>query len=77
MLQYCFCFMFSYFGHEASGILPPWPELEFTSPALEGEVLTTGQPGKSHSWDFLIGTVSFSFLNVCVLLSRVCLSSWM
>ena len=31
----------------ASGILVPWPGIEATSPALEGE-LTAGPPGKSH-----------------------------
>ena len=36
------CFWF--FGPEACGILAPQPG---TEPALEGEVLTTGHPGKS------------------------------
>ena len=39
--------MFWFFGHEACGILAPWPGIEPTPPALEGEVLTTGLPGKS------------------------------
>ena len=30
------------------GILAPQPGTELTLPALEGEVLTTGWPGKSH-----------------------------
>ena len=34
-------------GHEACRILAPWPGMEPTSLALEGEVLTTGPPGKS------------------------------
>ena len=38
------------FGHEAGGILPPQPGLEPAPPALEGEVLTTGPPGKSHKF---------------------------
>ena len=38
--------MFWFFGWKACGILAPWPEIEPTPPALEGEVLTTGQPGK-------------------------------
>ena len=29
------------------GILVPWPGIKPTSPALEGEVLTIGPPGKS------------------------------
>ena len=40
--------MFWSFGREACGILVPLPGIEPTSPALEGEVLTTGPPGKSH-----------------------------
>ena len=47
LLQYCFCFTFWFFGREACGILAPWPEIEPATPALEGEVLTTGPPGKS------------------------------
>ena len=40
---------FGFFGPEACGILVPRPGMEPASPALEGEVLTTGQPGKSQS----------------------------
>ena len=47
LLQYCFCFMFWFFGHKACGILSPPPGIESAPPALEGEVLTTGLPGKS------------------------------
>ena len=47
LLQYCFCIMFWFFGHEACGILAPQPGIEPTLPALEVEVLTTGPPGKS------------------------------
>ena len=39
--------MFWFFGHEACGILAPGPGIELAPPALEGEVLTTGPPGKS------------------------------
>ena len=46
LLQYYFCFMFCLFGPKACGILAPWPGIEPTPPALEGEVLTTGPPGK-------------------------------
>ena len=42
----CFDFFF-FFGHEACRILAPRPGIEPTPPALEGEVLTTGPPGKS------------------------------
>ena len=46
ILLLCF-FMFWFFGREACGILVPRPGIEPTPPALEGEVLTTGKPGKS------------------------------
>ena len=39
--------MFWFFGQEACGILAPRPGIEPTPPAWEGEVLTTGPPGKS------------------------------
>ena len=41
-----FMFWF-FFGHEACGILAPWPGIQLMPPALEGNVLTTGLPGKS------------------------------
>ena len=44
LLQYCFCFMFWFFGHEACEILAPHPVIEPAPPALEDEVLTTGSP---------------------------------
>ena len=47
LLQYCFCFMFWFFGRETCEILAPWPGIKPSPPALEGEVLTTGPPGKS------------------------------
>ena len=40
--------MFWFFGPEANGILVPQPGIEPRPPALEGEVLTTGAPGKSR-----------------------------
>ena len=39
--------MFWVFDHEACRISAPQPAIEPTTPALEGEVLTTGLPGKS------------------------------
>ena len=39
--------MFWFFGCEPCGILAPQPGIEPAPPALEGEVLTTGPPGKS------------------------------
>ena len=41
--------MFRFFGRKACGILAPWPGKEPTPAAFEGEVLTTGRPGKSLS----------------------------
>ena len=40
--------MFWVFGREACGILAPQPGIEPAPCALEGEVLTTGLPGKSQ-----------------------------
>ena len=40
LLQYCFCFIFWFFGHEAYGILEPQLGIESERPALEGIVLT-------------------------------------
>ena len=39
--------MFWFFGHEACGILAPQPGIKPAPRALEGEVFTTGPPGKS------------------------------
>ena len=47
-LLYCYCivsvFCFCFFGHKPCGILTPWPGIEPTPPALEGEVLSNGLP---------------------------------
>ena len=45
--QYYFCFTLGYLGHKAYRILAPWPGIKPSPLALEGEVLTTGPPGKS------------------------------
>ena len=54
LLQYCFCFMFWFFGCQACGIFTPQPGTEPAPPALEGEVFTTGRPGKSRVSPLLI-----------------------
>ena len=36
-----------FFDHTPCGILVPWPGIEPIPPALEGEALTIGPPGKS------------------------------
>ena len=41
--------MFWFFGCKACEILAPRSGIKLTPPALEGEVLTTGPPGKSHN----------------------------
>ena len=43
--------MFCFFGLEACGILAPRPGIEPAPSALEGEVITTGPPGKSLSFN--------------------------
>ena len=48
LLQHRFCcFMLWFFACKACGILVPQPGTTCSCPALEGEVLTTGPPGKS------------------------------
>ena len=44
--------MFGFFGHEACGILAPWPGIEPTPTALEDEVLAAESPGKSLNFLF-------------------------
>ena len=39
--------MLWFFGPKARGVLAPRPGVEPAQPALEGEILTTGPPGKS------------------------------
>ena len=52
LLQYYFCFMFSLCSHGECGILAPRPGIEPAPPALQGEILSTGQPGKSQELNF-------------------------
>ena len=48
LLQYCFSFLFCFFGHKAYGILSCQTR-DWTAPAaLEGQVLTTGLQGPSR-----------------------------
>ena len=37
-----------FFVCEACGILAHWPGIESSPPVLEGEIITTEAPGKSH-----------------------------
>ena len=50
--------MFWIFGVEACGILAPRPGIEPAPPALEGDILSTGPPGKSL---FLFSSLFCSF----------------
>ena len=45
-----FLFLFWVFSCKECGILAAWPIIHPGPPALEGEVLTTGPPGKSQVW---------------------------
>ena len=55
--------MFWFFGPEACGILAPWPGIKPAPPALEGEVLTTGPPGKSLVFCFLKNNFVLGYQN--------------
>ena len=46
--------MFWCFGHGPKEILGPWPGFEPMPPALEGDILTTGLPGSTLRYLFLI-----------------------
>jgi len=37
LLEYCSCFVFWFFGHEAHGILTPWSVIKPSPPALENQ----------------------------------------
>ena len=41
--------MFSCFAQETCGILTSWPGIKLVPPALVGEALITGLPGKSQN----------------------------
>ena len=49
--------MFPFFDHGACGVLATCPGIEPTPSALEDEVLTTEQPGKSQIFTFIITLV--------------------
>ena len=48
--------MFWFFGPKARGILAPLPGIDPVPPALEGDVLTTGPPGKSLDYLFFFNS---------------------
>ena len=47
-----FLYVWVFFGSKACGILILWLGIESAPPALEGEVLTTGLPGKCQKFYF-------------------------
>ena len=61
-VQYCFSFMFRFFGLKACEILASQPGIEPSPPALEHKVLTTGLPGKSGICCFKMTTSQLSLL---------------
>ena len=59
--------MFWFFGREACGILVSQPGIKHEPPALEGEVLTIGPPGKCLAMTFyshFIQHLSYSSLEM-------------
>ena len=46
--------LFWFFAREACGIPAPRPGTEPAPPTLEGEILTTGLPGKSRELCFIL-----------------------
>ena len=62
LLQYCFCSIFCFFVHKACGILAPQPGIEPATPALKGEVSTTGPPRKSNHISIKCFLFKFPFL---------------
>ena len=52
--------MFWFFGLEAHGILASQPGIKPTTPALEGEVLTTGPPRESLEGLFVVAVQDLS-----------------
>ena len=53
LLQYCFYFVFWFYGHEECGILAPWPGIE---PELKDEIFTPGPPEMSQEASWLLRT---------------------
>lgn len=54
LIQYCFCCLYSSFlAIRHVGFLASQPGIKLAPPALQGEVLTTGLPGKSLCGELL------------------------
>ena len=50
-----------FFCHEAYGMLAPRLGIKPATPALEGEVLPTGPPGKSLIWEYKADAAAKAF----------------
>ena len=68
LLQYCFCYVFWFFGCMACGILASWPGIKPAPPALKGEVLTMqDHQGSPCIFGFQIISTSSSFpMHPCI-----------
>ena len=62
---------FFFFGCETCGILTPRPGIESTPSTLEGEVLSTGPPGKSDYCYFSYLNFNYIYLEVDVWLGEI------
>ena len=63
--MFCSVLFFFFFGHEAHEILAPRPGTEPASPVLEGEVVTTGPPGKVPVVSLFDGRDSRQWIHLC------------
>ena len=62
-ISFFVCLVFYFLGCGACGISAPWPGIEHTPHALEGEILTTGLPGSLNYLVLMTGClVSLSVL---------------
>ena len=68
LLQYCFCYVFWFFGCMACGILASWPGIKPAPPASKGEVLTMqDHQGSPCIFGFQIVSTSSSFpMHPCI-----------
>ena len=77
LVQYGFCAMFRFFGHEARGILTPWSGVQPSPPALKGKVFNAGLPGKPTGVLLTQQTASFlvyTSTRVCRCTQDTCIS---
>ena len=89
LLHYCFTYFFWFFGCKACRISAPLSGIRPTLPASEGEVVTTGLPGKSllfvfEEWlivwiflPFSFFKVSFHRINPCTIRQKIFILKFM